>query len=758
MIFGLGRNRKSGPQARVRVDRAMPAWLKRLVKVGMALTVVLVSVPLFPLSRRADGPHYAVGQVVEGDIIAPIAFDVLRGEDEIQRDREEAVRSVPPLFNVDGARAEATLNRLSRFGQDARRIAGLTHLKRAERAEMLGQLGVPLTLASRRVMADADTAGRIVDEVSRIVAGAYEVGLIDQADLPLLDGRLKVQLQRDGQATLHPSYELYDGRRILETADQRARQLFPGNRDAAEAMAELAQQFSDPNLIYLRAETVQKEVEARSAVPTTAGRVEKGERVISGHTKVTNQDFDRLRSLDVATARLDREPGSRGWFLPLLGRALLVGMLVVIFAAFLRRHRPRLYDDLNVLAFMTTTGILVLVVAALITRFAPDQSPYLIPVGMSAILITLLLDDQLAAATSVAMAVLIGIVGGLGLPFVIVSIVGSVAAVYSVIGLRHRWQFYRSMLFMSLAYALTILAVELISSDSPFRVALRDSIWGVVNAVTATTTVIVLLPVFERVFGLSTDITLLELADLNRPIFRKMMIEANGTYHHTMVIGSLAEGAANSIDANPLLARVGAYYHDIGKVPKAEYFGENLKPGMKNPHEKLTPTMSCLILESHVREGIEMARELKLPRVVADFIPEHQGTTLMSYFFHKALEMDPGVDERDYRYPGPKPQSKETAIVMLADSVEATARSLSDPTPSRLKAVVKRIIDQRAADGQLDECNLTLQELARVRDAFVPILVGLFHGRIRYQWQKDEENESQPTPRPAPDTLDRSAR
>jgi cyclic-di-AMP phosphodiesterase PgpH len=159
---------------------------------------------------------------------------------------------------------------------------------------------------------------------------------------------------------------------------------------------------------------------------------------------------------------------------------------------------------------------------------------------------------------------------------------------------------------------------------------------------------------------------------------------------------------------------------------------------MKNPHEKLSPTMSCLVLVNHIREGVEMARELKLPRVVKEFIPEHQGTTLMSYFYHKALEMDPGVDERDYRYPGPKPRSRETAIVMLADSVEATSRSLADPTPSRIKAVVKRIVDQRAADGQLDECNLTLQELARVRDAFVPVLVGLFHGRIQYQWQEKE--------------------
>jgi putative nucleotidyltransferase with HDIG domain len=371
------------------------------------------------------------------------------------------------------------------------------------------------------------------------------------------------------------------------------------------------------------------------------------------------------------------------------------------------------------------------------------------------------LDDWVAGAAGVAMAILIGIVGGLGLPFVIVSIVGSLAAGYAVVGLRHRWEFYRAMVSMSLAYALTILSVELISSSSPFRVAMTDSFWGVISAVGATTAAIVLLPVFERVFGLATDITLLELADLNRPTFKRMMLEANGTYHHTMVIGSLSEAAATAIGANPLLARVGAYYHDIGKVPKAEYFGENLKPGMKNPHEKLTPTMSCLILESHVREGIEMARELRLPKRVADFIPEHQGTTLMSYFFHKALEMDPGVDERDYRYPGPRPQSKETAIVMLADSVEATARSLADPSPSRIKAVVKRIIDQRAADGQLDECNLTLEDLARARDAFVPVLVGLFHGRVQYQWQKESPTPEKDRPeggRADRNPLDKGAR
>jgi putative nucleotidyltransferase with HDIG domain len=251
-----------------------------------------------------------------------------------------------------------------------------------------------------------------------------------------------------------------------------------------------------------------------------------------------------------------------------------------------------------------------------------------------------------------------------------------------------------------------------------------------------------MLPLFEQVFHLASDITLLELSDLNRPIFKRMMLEANGTYHHSMVVGSLAEAAAETIGANRLLARVGGYYHDVGKIAKSDYFGENLRKGMRNPHERLTPTMSSLILESHVREGMELAREVGLPTRVAAFIPEHQGTTLMQYFFTKASEMDAEVDERDYRYPGPKPQSKETAIVMLADAAEATVRSLDEHTPDRIRAVLDRTFQSRIVDGQLDECGLTLADLAGIRDAFIHVLIGVYHGRVKYQWQKDGGEES----------------
>jgi putative nucleotidyltransferase with HDIG domain len=231
--------------------------------------------------------------------------------------------------------------------------------------------------------------------------------------------------------------------------------------------------------------------------------------------------------------------------------------------------------------------------------------------------------------------------------------------------------------------------------------------------------------------GITTDITLLELSDLNRPLLKRLMLEAPGTYHHSMIVGQLAEAASEATGANALLARVGAYYHDIGKLAKPQYFGENEPPG-KSRHEKLTPTMSCLILGSHVKDGLDLAREEKLPKVILSFIKEHHGNTLMAFFYHKALEMDPSIQEQDYRYPGPPPRSRETAIVMLADASEAASRSLAEPTPSRIRGLVKRIIDSRANEGQLDHCPLTLREVALIKESFVKVLAAVFHGRVPY--------------------------
>ncbi|HSG99237.1 MAG TPA: HDIG domain-containing protein, partial [candidate division Zixibacteria bacterium] len=308
---------------------------------------------------------------------------------------------------------------------------------------------------------------------------------------------------------------------------------------------------------------------------------------------------------------------------------------------------------------------------------------------------------------------------------------GMVSA-YSVRTVRRRYDFYRPALYGALVYVAAIALIEALRYSSP-QAILAACGYGVVNAIAGSILAVGLLPVFESLFGFTTDLTLLELSNFNHPLLRRLSLEAPGTYHHSIVIGNLAEAAAESIGANSLLARVGSYYHDIGKMEKPEYFAENL-PHFKNKHENLTPTMSALILESHVKGGKDLALEFDLPDAVIDFIEQHHGTTTMSFFYHKARMQNPDdpVTEQEFRYPGPRPQTRETAIVMLADTVEAVSRTLEDPRPGRLQAAIKKVITDKFLAGQLDECNLTLKDLNRIEESFLKILLGVFHTRVSY--------------------------
>ena len=296
-------------------------------------------------------------------------------------------------------------------------------------------------------------------------------------------------------------------------------------------------------------------------------------------------------------------------------------------------------------------------------------------------------------------------------------------------------------LFVSMAYVVGILGFGL-GEDLTLNYFLMNSLWGITNSLFCSIMVMFLLPIFESLFDLTTDFTLMELSDLNRPLLKRLILEAPGTYHHSLMVGNMVEAVAEEIGANSLVARVGAYYHDIGKLSKPEYFFEN-KGDSSNKHEKLTPTMSALILVSHVKEGVELAKKEKLPRVVIDAIREHHGTTVMAYFYQKALEYDShdSVNIDDFRYPGPRPRSKETALIMLADSAEAAVRSLKEPTAPRIRSIVEKIVTSRMNDGELDESGLTLNDIAIIREKFIKILTSVFHPRISYPDQEGEDSK-----------------
>jgi putative nucleotidyltransferase with HDIG domain len=280
-------------------------------------------------------------------------------------------------------------------------------------------------------------------------------------------------------------------------------------------------------------------------------------------------------------------------------------------------------------------------------------------------------------------------------------------------------------------------ALQLYLSDGEFQWTqfLVRTMGGLVSGLSSAMLASLFLPVLESLFGLTTDIRLLELSNLNSPILRRLALEAPGSYHHSITVGTLAEAGAEEIGANGLLARVGAYYHDIGKLKHPEYYIEN-QVFAGNKHETLTPTMSTLILASHVKDGLAIAEEVGLGPKVRDLIPQHHGTRIMTYFYQKAKdaaeEKNAEISENDFRYPGPKPQFREAAILMLADQVEAAARTLQDPSPGQIRSLITRLTQLTIQDGQLDECNITLKELSRVGGAFERVLTGMYHHRIEY--------------------------
>ena len=290
-------------------------------------------------------------------------------------------------------------------------------------------------------------------------------------------------------------------------------------------------------------------------------------------------------------------------------------------------------------------------------------------------------------------------------------------------------------LFVGFINMLLLLAFGLLMENASLRDTLIGLPFGFIGGIISSVIVTGLTPILEVVFGYTTNIKLLELSRMDHPLLKELALQAPGTYHHSMVISSLVESAAESINANPLLARVSAFYHDIGKMKKPQYFVENQRGG-ENKHERLNPSMSALILISHVKEGIELAKEYRLGEDIMHAIKEHHGNSLITYFYRKAKEMeDPEVHEvmeKDFRYPGQKPQTKEAGLVMLADAVEATCKSIPNPTPAKVKGTVQKIINKIFTDGQLDECELTLRDLNEIASSFNRVLNGIFHQRIVY--------------------------
>jgi putative nucleotidyltransferase with HDIG domain len=348
--------------------------------------------------------------------------------------------------------------------------------------------------------------------------------------------------------------------------------------------------------------------------------------------------------------------------------------------------------------------------------------------------IAILINRNVALIISALTSFLIGFIFDEKIIFPLFSFLGSIAASYQIVRIRQRSVFLKIGVFLGLINMAAIICLNLITGNPLNDLWLR-LIMGFAGGIFTGILVAGITPLFESLFGFITDIKLLELANLNQPLFQKMIIEAPGTYHHSIIVSSLVESAAEAIGANSLLAKVSSYYHDIGKLNKPLYFIEN-QSSSENRHDKLSPKMSSLIIISHVKDGCELAAEAKLGRQIINIIRQHHGTSIVSYFYDKAKkdkdESIRSLSENDFRYPGPKPQTKEAGLVMLGDVIEASSRTLSNPTPARIRSLVRERIEGIYMDGQLDECELTLSNLNTIAETFTKILTGIFHHRVDY--------------------------
>lgn len=424
--------------------------------------------------------------------------------------------------------------------------------------------------------------------------------------------------------------------------------------------------------------------------------------------------------------------------------AILLGFYLLTFEKRIISSRKRLFGA-GILFF---TLILLGEIISSLARDNVQYLPYFIPISVFAVLAVMFFGQRFGFIFVLSCCTLLCFSPGrYRLPLFNWVLFGSLASgglavVFAARRLDTRTKLIKVGLYAGLAHFLSILGLNMVSAQAweEFRASVTASSWlavyGLLNGVFCGFFLSGFLPFIERVFKLSTDIRLKELSDLNQPVLRRFLLEAPGTYHHSLLVGTIAEAAAQQIGANPLLARVGAYFHDIGKINKPDYFTEN-EQTKGEKHSFLSPHLSTLVIISHVRDGVETAKELKLPESVIDIIEAHHGTSLVEYFYREATEETKGGNERvpadSFRYPGPKPASKEAAIVMLADAVEAASRALEGRSPQRIENLVHKIVLDRLLDGQLDESNLTLTEVKRSEEAFIRVLLGIFHSRIKYK-------------------------
>jgi putative nucleotidyltransferase with HDIG domain len=738
------------------------------------LTVATVALLLPPADQtRARFDAVAIDSVADSDLAAPHDFVFERADTEgIDAARALAAAAEPTVWDHDERLYELTEGRI-------RRVFGVLRsaIERAENPDGSGEgSGAPSRPLSgtRRVQVVEDAGGiaeivtpeqsvpreSVVRELAREgfsrEAEAATVALVESVmrrhvveHARALDGigtnGIILRTLTESGTTEEPLvnfrdvYDIADVPGLVYQASAHIRDI--DDADVVDAIEDLAIALISVNTRYNEAETARRQVAAAQLAEEEYRRQQRvqfrqGELVVREGEVITPARYAVLQSMYTA----DRPTGGRGWHAAGLALlvVLIVGPLTAAAKATRRGSRARRRDML-----MTATVLLSHLALARTGRFVADavmasgaevpaQAAYgVLPFAAGAMIVRLLTNAEAALVYAVVSAVLTGALFRFDVTFVIMSLVAGVVGSMLMGTARSRSDILRAGFVAGVAVMGVHVASMLARGEILQVDAVPDVLLPAVSGLTSTIVVFSLLPLFELALGYTTSLRLMELANLNHPLMRELILKAPGTYHHSMMVGQLVEAACEAVGADALLGRVGSYFHDIGKMKTPHYFAENQSGS--NPHSKLRPNMSALVIKAHVKDGVEMARQHGLPEEIVAFIREHHGTSLISFFFHRAQEESADeVNENDYRYSGPRPQSRETAICLLADGIEAASRALPEPSPAHLKGLVQRMINNAFIDGQLDECDLTLRDLDLIANAFYTRLAAFYHHRPEY--------------------------
>lgn len=505
----------------------------------------------------------------------------------------------------------------------------------------------------------------------------------------------------------------------------------------AQLVGEILKQILRPNLLFNREKTEQKRREAEASVRPVQQRIMKGETILRPGERITRRHMDQLIALGLLQPRFDVF-----FFLALL---LLVGLGVAWLGLSLQLYSSPSAEGRR--RWMLVATLLLLAGFLQQIRWPAYGSLGVMAILSGGMVANLFLGPMVGLQVAFLLALLLGVASPEGAGLALQGGIGAGAGILATVRISKRSHVVQAGALVTLSTVLVAWGLSLLER-APGPEMLARIGWAGLNGMGSFFLLLALGPILERLFTMTTSFHLLELANPNEPLLRRLLAEAPGTYHASLIIGNLAEAAAEAIGADPLLTRAAAYYHDIGKLRRPYYFVEN-QFGEANIHERLSPAMSALVVKAHVKDGVEIAREYGLPQVIVDIIQQHHGTTLISFFYNQAVEQalsqgqDPSaVDESQFRYDGPKPQSKEAALIMLADAVEATVRSMQKVTPAKIEKAVEAIFRARLEEGQLDECNLTLKDLSLVKQSFIKNLQGIFHSRIEYPEGKAKKEPS----------------